>query len=109
MWLVDPLKFEVDLPQYKDDIFVAVISDLGEHGFRLHDVYQQQKKSLNTSFDFVQPGRYYIILIPSMCPIPMILYRKYDFRIADCCALLTKMDDMRVTVVADRITRSIHR
>ena len=42
-WFVDPLKFEVDLPQYKDDIFVAVISDLRADGFRLHEVYRQQK------------------------------------------------------------------
>lgn len=63
VWLVDPLKFEVDLPQYKDDVFVAVISDLRENGFRLHDVYQQQQKPLNTSFDFVQPRRYIMIMM----------------------------------------------
>ena len=57
-FLIDPLKFEVYLPQYKDDVFVAAISDLKENGFRLLEVYQQQKKPLNTSFDFVQPGRY---------------------------------------------------
>ena len=74
MRLVDPLKFEVDLPQYKGDIFVAVISDLREHGFRLHDVYQQQKKSLNTSFDIVQPGRYCIV----HTTLTMIIYSYYD-------------------------------
>ena len=57
-FLVDPLKFEIDLPQYKDDVFVAVISDLKENGFRLLEVYQQQKRSLNTAFDCIQPGRY---------------------------------------------------
>ena len=55
-WLVDPLKFEVDLPAYGELVFVAVIS---EHSglFVLHEVYQQQKRGLNTSFDIVQPGR----------------------------------------------------
>lgn len=57
-FLVDPLKFEIDLPEYKDDVFVAAISDLKENGFQLLEVYQQQKRSLTTSFDFVQPGRY---------------------------------------------------
>jgi hypothetical protein len=62
-FLVDPLKFEVDLPQYKDNVFVAAISDLKENGFHLLEVYQQQNsKPLNTSFDFVQPGRYTILL-----------------------------------------------
>ena len=55
-WLVDPLKFEVDLPAYRELIFVAVISEHGDV-FVLHEVYQQQKRGLNTSFDIVQPGR----------------------------------------------------
>jgi hypothetical protein len=52
----------VDLPWYKDNVFVAVISDLKENGFERLEVYQQQKKALNTSFDFVQPGRYIAII-----------------------------------------------
>jgi hypothetical protein len=58
----------VDLPQYKYDVFVAIISDLKENGFRLLEVYQQQKKSLNTSFDFVQPGRYNILNYNNIMP-----------------------------------------
>jgi hypothetical protein len=64
----------VDLPWYKDDVFVAAISDLQENGFRLLEVYQQQKKSLNTSFDFVQPGRY-IAIIPLYMPKMILIFR----------------------------------
>lgn len=56
-WLVDPLKFEVDLPAYGELVFVAVISEHGDV-FVLHEVYQQQK-GLNTSFDVVQPKRWF--------------------------------------------------
>lgn len=99
----------MDLPQYKDDVFIAVISDLRENGFRLHEVYQQQKKPLNTSFDFVQPGRYNTLTINMSYPKIIIFCRKYDLRIADCCALLTKMNDIKVKDIAGEITRSIHR
>ena len=56
-WLVDPLKFEMNLPEYGELVFVAVISEVRDV-FVLHEVYQQQKKPLNTSFDIVQPRRY---------------------------------------------------
>ena len=39
----------------------------------------------------------------------MYLLRKYDFRIADCCALMVSVDDDMVRQIAQKITRSIHR
>ena len=50
-----------------------------------------------------------IIMYPILIFFISSFYRKYDFRIADCCALLTKMDDVKVRQIADEITRSIHR
>ena len=60
--LVDPLKFVVDLPAHRGVVYVAVVSQDQDGKFELHDVYQQQKKQLRTTFDIVQPQRY--IMLP---------------------------------------------
>ena len=62
-WLVDPLKFKMDLPAHEDITYIAVISMKPDFTFVLHEVYQMQDKALNPAFNVVQPRRYTKIAI----------------------------------------------
>ena len=111
-WLVDPLKFVVDLPSHRDVIYVAVISQV-EDVFVLHEVYQKQPKQLNSTFDIVLPQRYAYLNVCSHNNMKwhtwLCYFRKYDIRVGDCCALMVEAEDDTVRQIAERITRSIHK
>ena len=107
-WLVDPLKFVVDLPAHEDIVYVAVVSYKPGDSFVLHEVYQQQPKQVHATFDIVQPQRY---LSNNIFPTKLKNknFRTYDIRVGDCSALLNQSDDKVVRIIADDIVRSIHK
>ena len=75
-WLIDPLKFVVDLPAHRDVDYVAVVSKLADI-FVLHEVYQKQRKQVNATFDIVQPQRYLSnIFITFKKPHDVTLFQK---------------------------------